>query len=132
MRPDLTRRWIVANTVAMAVIATASMFSYAARTFLAVETPDAPFAAKAAYVAMETIIIGGGTTAVYASLIGRVLTLIVPALPWRRWMTVHVVVGLCHPHVAAQHLHQREVRCAAFPLDKFGPDVGGIKQFTHM
>jgi hypothetical protein len=93
MISDIARRWIVANALAMLFLAVASLLGYAARTILAVEAENAAFAARAAYVAIEVVLVAT-SMAIFASLTGSVIKRIIPALPWRRWMTVHLLVGL--------------------------------------
>lgn len=92
MISDIARRWIAANATAMLFFAVVSLLGYAARAMLAVEAQNATFAAKAAYVAIETVLVLL-SMAIFASLTGNVIARIIPALPLRRWMTVHLVVG---------------------------------------
>lgn len=93
MTSDIARRWIVANAIAMLFLAAATLLGYAARAILAVEAENTAFAAKAAYVAIEAVLVAI-SMAIFASLTGSVIKRIIPALPWRRWMTAHVFVGL--------------------------------------
>jgi hypothetical protein len=90
---DLARRWIAANVLTMVATAAFGLVGFGIRNSLGLDGADAALSARICYVAVE-IIISTACLALYAQLAGAVLRRIVPALPWRGWLAVHLVIGL--------------------------------------
>ena len=90
---DLARRWIVANFITMVATAAFGLVGFWVRYWLDVESADAALFARICYVAAESVM-SAACLLLYAQLAGAVLRRIVPALPWRRWLALHLVIGL--------------------------------------
>ena len=90
---EIDRRWIVANLIVSIAFGILGVLDDPLRKSLGVEIAGAASNAKPAYI----VIIGIAATfcfTLYGWLIGRVLRLIVPALPWRQWVAAHAAIGL--------------------------------------
>jgi len=76
----------------MAVSAACALAGIGARTILGAESSALTSPSRIAYAAFE-ILLNAMSFAAYALLIGSVLRLIVPALPRRLWLALHVMMG---------------------------------------
>lgn len=90
---SLARDWIVANFIAMLVIAACGLAGYFARTALGADSPGVRAGTLAAYMTIETVLAFVSFGA-YANLTGRVLQRVLPRFPWRDWLAVHLAIGL--------------------------------------
>ncbi len=90
---EIDRRWIVANLIVLAVFGASAFLDFALGMWLGASNAEATIASQTTYVAMSTLLTVAGY-AFSAWLIGRVLQRILPALPWRPWIMLHVVIGL--------------------------------------
>ena len=90
---DIARRWLVANAISLIVSAGLTVISILMSKILVIEGDGATVAAKACYVAIETVI-RALDYAVYALLTGNVLSSVIPALPRHAWLAVNTAMGL--------------------------------------
>jgi hypothetical protein len=88
----VARRWIIANAIAIIVSSACVLAALGARSLLTVETFKWLSRGHIAYAVIE-ILLNPISFAIYALLIGSVLRLIVPNLPRRLWLALHVVMG---------------------------------------
>lgn len=89
---DISRRWIVAYLIVSVVFGTVGALDDPLRKWLGVETTETASRVTAVYIIIKAIAVACCNT-LYGWLIGRVLRLIVPALPWRQWIAAHVAIG---------------------------------------
>ena len=87
----VARRWIIANAIAIIVSSACVLAALGARSLLTVETFKWLSRGHIAYAVIE-ILLNAISFAIYALLIGSVLRLIVPNLPRRLWLALHVVM----------------------------------------
>jgi hypothetical protein len=90
--PDLARQWMAANLLSLLVTAALGFVSYGLRASLGLESVDTETSTRLVYVTLESVftIVSSAT---YAYLAGSVLRRILPALPWRSWMAMHILLG---------------------------------------
>jgi hypothetical protein len=89
---SLARDWVVANFIALLVIAACGLAGYFARTVLGADSLVRA-GTMAAYMTIETVLAFVSFGA-YANLTGRVLQRVLPRFPWRDWVAVHLAMGL--------------------------------------
>jgi len=89
---DVAPAWIVANFVSMSVAGVLMLAAFLLRSAMDVTAADTSFTAKAVFVAFE-IFIALLYMALYARMTGVVLRRIVPDLPQRGWLAVHLAIG---------------------------------------
>ena len=90
---DISRRWIIACLIAAIASAAQGFLDYAVRNWLEAGGAETPFGVTAIYAAVSAALIAG-SCAVYAWFTGAVLRQIAPALALRRWMALHLAIGV--------------------------------------
>lgn len=93
MNRDVAPAWIVANFVSMAVAGVLMVLAFLLRGALGLSGGEGGPAGKAILIAFE-IAAGLVYMALYARMTGTVLRRIVPDLPQRAWLAVHLAVGV--------------------------------------
>lgn len=93
MDPAIARRWIVANAIPATIVACWGLASLVLRQWLELANPGMALGLRLSY-ATALLIIGIGTYALFAHLSGPVLRYLVPSLPQRGWLAIHLVIGL--------------------------------------
>jgi hypothetical protein len=89
---DIARSWILANLIAATVSAVFGLFDYAIRSALDSYDAATTFGAVAIYTCIAAVI-GALSLAFYARLTGAVLVWMLPALPQRLWLALHLTMG---------------------------------------
>jgi len=113
---DIARSWILANVISFVVTATFSLVGYGLRKTLGIGATDAAFFAQLTYVAAE-VVLSAVNFALFARLTGAVLATMIPALPHRHWLALHLTLGILGGLVSGLTTLQPEGQSEPFDWD---------------